>query len=98
MCDGVNHCADGSDEASVNLCQSKYYQLIVENLIIFYLIFSLAQETNTLLGLELTWFVLVAVSSILVICACMVGFAICLCRRSTRHPPSNQLNTSIQCK
>lgn len=51
--------------------------------------FPIDQDSNTLLGLELTWFVLVAVSSILVICACTVGIAICLCRRSTRNVGNN---------
>lgn len=51
------------------------------------------QDTNTLLGLELTWFVLVAVSSLLVVCACIVGIAICLCRRSTRHTGNNTMQS-----
>ncbi|XP_055381657.1 uncharacterized protein LOC129612169 [Condylostylus longicornis] len=50
------------------------------------------QEQTTLLGLELTWFVLIAVSSLLVICACIVGWTICLCRRT----PRNQNQNSIQ--
>jgi hypothetical protein len=56
------------------------------------------QDSNKLLGLELTWVVLIAVSSLLVICACIVGIAICICRRSTRNPPNHMNNTSIQCK
>lgn len=42
------------------------------------------QDANTVLGMELSWFVLVAVSSVLVVSACIVSIAICVCRRSTR--------------
>uniref|UniRef100_A0A1B0CL85 Putative conserved plasma membrane protein n=1 Tax=Lutzomyia longipalpis TaxID=7200 RepID=A0A1B0CL85_LUTLO len=69
VCDGVNNCADGSDEAVGTLCP--------------------ISDPYTILGLELTWIVLVAVSGLLVICACCVGLAICLCRRNTR-PVVNQ--------
>lgn len=64
VCDGVNHCADGSDEAIGTLCQS--------------------QDPTRFLGMDLTWLVLIGVSGLLVVCACMVGFAICLCRRGSR--------------
>lgn len=74
LCDGVNHCGDGSDESKGMLCEN--------------------QDPTTFLGLDLTWFVLIAVSSLLVICACLVGMSICICRRSTRNL-SNQ-NSSFQ--
>ncbi|XP_055691436.1 uncharacterized protein LOC129794658 [Lutzomyia longipalpis] len=75
VCDGVNNCADGSDEAVGTLCP--------------------ISDPYTILGLELTWIVLVAVSGLLVICACCVGLAICLCRRNTR-PVVNQFGNSMQ--
>lgn len=54
------------------------------------------QDSSTLLGMELTWFVLVAVSSILVVCAFIVGIAICICRRSTRGAGAGNGN-AMQC-
>ncbi|KAJ6645592.1 hypothetical protein Bhyg_00799, partial [Pseudolycoriella hygida] len=65
VCDGVNHCGDGSDEIASTICQN--------------------EDSNKLLGMELTWFVLLAVSSLLVISACLVGICICVCRRRTGH-------------
>lgn len=41
-------------------------------------------ETKTILGLELTWLVLLAVSAFLVLSACFVGIAIWFCRSSNR--------------
>lgn len=71
VCDGVNHCADGSDEAIGSLCQS--------------------QDPTRFLGLDLTWFVLIAVSGLLVFCACIVGIAICVCRRGSRTQHGNNV-------
>ena len=44
---------------------------------------------NLLFGMELTWIVLISVCSLLIIFACLVGVAICLCRR---NPINNNVN------
>lgn len=75
VCDGVNHCADGSDEAIGALCKS--------------------QDPTRFLGLDLTWFVLIAVSGLLVVCACIVGIAICVCRRGTRTQHGNNMQRKL---
>lgn len=64
MCDGINHCADGSDETAGTLCQS--------------------QDKNTFLGFEMSWVVLIASCSSLVICSIIIGVTICICRRQPR--------------
>lgn len=71
VCDGVNHCADGSDEASSTLCQNN--------------------ESGTILGLEVTWFVVVVVSTVLVLLVLIVAVSICICRRncSNTRPIAN---------
>ncbi|KAL5290227.1 hypothetical protein ACFFRR_009892 [Megaselia abdita] len=56
--------------------------------------FCQSPDSNNLLGLEMTWIVLIAVSSLLIICACVVGWAICLCRRNNSRN-LNQ-NSTIQ--
>lgn len=43
--------------------------------------------------MELSWIVLISVCSVLIIFACLVGFAICLCRRS---PLNNGTNGNTQ--
>lgn len=43
--------------------------------------------------MELTWIVLISVCSLLIIFACLVGVAICLCRRS---PINNGANSNSQ--
>lgn len=53
------------------------------------------QDPSTLLGLEMTWFILIAVSSLLVVSACIVGVSICICRRNAAIA-SNQ--NAFQCK
>ncbi|KAK7790341.1 hypothetical protein R5R35_003689 [Gryllus longicercus] len=73
VCDDVNHCGDGSDEAGV--------------------LATCAQNNmNTVLGMSLTVFVVSVVSGLLVVFACVVGVAVCLCRRGTngRALPSAQ--------
>ncbi|XP_067002496.1 uncharacterized protein loaf [Anabrus simplex] len=67
VCDEVNHCGDGSDEANSALCTPS--------------------EMGTVLGMSPTNFVVVIVSSLLVLCACVVGLAVFLCRRSSNGRP-----------
>ncbi|CAH0558313.1 unnamed protein product [Brassicogethes aeneus] len=70
VCDGINHCADGSDESSVNsLCQNN--------------------DTGTILGLEVTWFVVVVISTLLVLLVLIVAVSICLCRRGFNDRQGN---------
>lgn len=51
-------------------------------------------DTDLFAG-EIPWVILIAVSSLLVISACIVGLAICICRRNTSRNPPQQ---SVQCK
>lgn len=78
MCDGVSHCADGSDEAVGSLCPGP------------------DRYINTIFGIDLTWVILIGVSS-LIVCGCIIGITICVYVRNARNTP-NQLNSSIQCK
>ncbi|XP_050306924.1 uncharacterized protein LOC126743748 isoform X2 [Anthonomus grandis grandis] len=73
VCDGINHCADGSDESSNNLCQNN--------------------DTNTILGLEMTWFVVVVISTVLVVLVLVVAISVCVCRRGSWH---NRHGNSVQ--
>ncbi|XP_023310423.1 uncharacterized protein LOC111691584 [Anoplophora glabripennis] len=70
VCDGINHCADGSDESSNTLCQNN--------------------ETGTILGLEVTWFVVVVISTLLVLLVLIVAVSICICRRGWNARPGNR--------
>lgn len=54
----------------------------------------LGPESDLFAG-EIPWVILIAVSSLLVISACIVGLAICICRRNTTRNPPQQ---SVQCK
>lgn len=94
----MNHCGDLSDES---ICQSECpssYRNIVTHLRvstrnkIVCINFS-DNKSTTLLGLDLTWFVLVSVSFFLAIGAVMAGFVICICRQS---PGSSE--NQMQCK
>uniref|UniRef100_A0A8W7P5K9 Uncharacterized protein n=3 Tax=gambiae species complex TaxID=44542 RepID=A0A8W7P5K9_ANOCL len=76
MCDGVSHCADGSDEAVGSLCPGP------------------DRYINTIFGIDLTWVILIGVSS-LIVCGCIIGITICVYVRNARNTP-NQLNSSIQ--
>lgn len=62
-----------------------------ENFLSFFCV--LDPTENLLFGMELTWIVLITVCSLLIIFACLVGVAICLCRRS---PINNNINGSSQ--
>ncbi|XP_049294651.1 uncharacterized protein LOC125769816 isoform X1 [Anopheles funestus] len=75
-CDGINHCADGSDETVEANCPGP------------------DRYINTIFGIELTWVILIGVSS-LIVCGCIVGITICVYVRNARNTP-NQLNSSIQ--
>jgi hypothetical protein len=93
LCDGINHCSDGSDESSAANCQSEINSsfFFVSNyklkLIIFFTIIDPTE--GQIFGVGLTWVVLIAVCSMLLIFACLVGIAICICRR---NQPSNGTN------
>ncbi|XP_048520871.1 uncharacterized protein LOC125503906 isoform X2 [Dendroctonus ponderosae] len=73
VCDKINHCADGSDESSNNLCQNN--------------------DSGTILGLEVTWFVVVLISSLLVLLVLIVAISICVCRRGSWN---NSHGNSVQ--
>ncbi|XP_053688430.1 uncharacterized protein LOC128737751 [Sabethes cyaneus] len=78
LCDGVNHCADGSDEAVGSLCPAPN------------------EYIKTIFGVDLTWIILIGVSS-LVVCGCIIGVTICVYLRNSRPGAApNQLNSSIQ--
>ncbi|XP_056646634.1 uncharacterized protein LOC130451561 isoform X1 [Diorhabda sublineata] len=74
VCDGINHCADGSDETSTNLCQNN--------------------DTGMILGLEMTWFVVVVVSALLVLLVLIVAVSVCICRMGWPHSSSG--NGTVQ--
>lgn len=79
VCDGIDHCADGSDES---LCQSKYLHLAPRDIFPETMTISIpANETGTILGLEVTWFVVVVISTVLVLLVCIVAISIPICRR-----------------
>lgn len=62
----------------------------------------LDNESGTILGLEVTWFVVVVVSTVLVLLVLIVAVSICICRRncSNTRPIANaqQPNASYSCK
>uniref|UniRef100_A0A1B0A2I5 EB domain-containing protein n=1 Tax=Glossina pallidipes TaxID=7398 RepID=A0A1B0A2I5_GLOPL len=53
------------------------------------------ETTNTVFGMDVTWFVLIVVSLLLILSAIIVGISICVCRRQEDNT-TNQ-NTAIQC-
>lgn len=61
-------------------------------------------ETGTILGLEVTWFVVVVISSLLVLLVLIVAVSICICRRGWHSSPRRgngtvqQQNASYSCK
>lgn len=67
VCDGINHCADGSDEAISTKCSHT--------------------ERTLILGMSMTLFVVLVVSGILVVCACVGGVSVCVCRKQAATPP-----------
>ncbi|XP_044743990.1 uncharacterized protein LOC123306156 [Chrysoperla carnea] len=79
VCDGINHCPDGSDESASALCQNT--------------------ETNTIFGMETTWFVVIVVCAGLLICAIITAIVVCICRRTSSDNTTghrNAQNTSLQ--
>lgn len=46
--------------------------------------------------MDMTWFVMIVVSVLLILSAAIVGITICVCRR--QEETINQQNTAIQCK
>lgn len=98
VCDGVNHCGDNSDEAT---CQSKifaYFAKVVFAANHYSFVCFTDNASITVFGLELTWFVLLAVCTLLIISACIVGIAICVCRRyqaGADNQIRSKLGTSI---
>ncbi|KAL1491008.1 hypothetical protein ABEB36_011670 [Hypothenemus hampei] len=76
VCDGINHCADGSDESSNNLCQNN--------------------DTGTILGLEVTWFVVAIVSTFLVLLVLIVAVSVCVCRRGSWNHHNRHGNSVTQ--
>ncbi|KAI9587859.1 hypothetical protein GQX74_003705 [Glossina fuscipes] len=52
------------------------------------------ETTNTVFGMDVTWFVLIVVSLLLILSAIIVGISICVCRRQEDNT-TNQ-NTAIQ--
>uniref|UniRef100_A0A1A9VMY9 CUB domain-containing protein n=1 Tax=Glossina austeni TaxID=7395 RepID=A0A1A9VMY9_GLOAU len=53
-----------------------------------------SETTNTVFGMDVTWFVLIVVSLLLILSAIIVGISICVCRRQEDNT-TNQ-NTAIQ--
>lgn len=101
VCDGINHCADGSDESSSTLCQSESFFPRPPIFFRFDESFIVADNENgTILGMEVTWFVVAVVSTLLVLLVCIVAISICLCRRglNTRSNNVQQQNTSYSRK
>lgn len=98
VCDGVNHCGDNSDEAT---CQSKifaYFAKVVFAANHYSFVCFTDNASIRVFGLELTWFVLLAVCTLLIISACIVGIAICVCRRyqaGADNQIRSKLSTSI---
>lgn len=98
---GINHCGDGTDEAPHSLCPSKCWTLNlctrVHSAPFTYIISHtsfLDIESKTILGLEMTWLVLLAVSAFLMLSGCFVGIAIWLCRVRTT---TSLENDNFQC-
>lgn len=54
------------------------------------------ETTSTVFGMDMTWFVMIVVSILLIISAAIVGITICVCRR--QEETNNQHNTAMQCK
>lgn len=103
-CDGVNHCGDNSDEES---CRGKRFFGVfvydfwvtpnnpIAQLISGFYPDSVDNGTARLLGLELTWFVLVSVSCFLAIGAVLAALVICLCRQSASESSDPQQSESF---
>ncbi|TMW50723.1 hypothetical protein DOY81_004202 [Sarcophaga bullata] len=53
-----------------------------------------SETTSTVFGMDMTWFVMIVVSFLLIISAAIVGITICICRR--QEETNNQQNTAIQ--
>lgn len=84
VCDSINHCADGTDESPYSLCPSKCIMIKKRANSFPNHLSSLSDvESKTILGLEMTWLVLFAVSAFLVLSACFVGISIWFCRLRT---------------
>ncbi|XP_075162078.1 low-density lipoprotein receptor domain containing lost and found [Haematobia irritans] len=52
------------------------------------------ETTSTVFGMDMTWFVMIVVSILLILSAAIVGITICVCRR--QEDTNNQHNTAMQ--
>ncbi|XP_065359790.1 uncharacterized protein loaf [Calliphora vicina] len=53
-----------------------------------------SETSSTVFGMDMTWFVMIVVSILLILSAAIVGITICVCRR--QEETNNQQNTAIQ--
>ncbi|XP_046403119.1 neuropilin and tolloid-like protein 2 isoform X2 [Ischnura elegans] len=84
VCDGVNHCFDGSDEEASNSCTRRASlpsSPVTGN------------DSGTILGMSVAMFAAVAVGTLLALCASVATVVLCICRRQ-RAVPSGAASSS----